>query len=159
MLSTGPNGSPATTVSLPTTVALTVESGSPVIPPVPLVTVTGVGDVMNKRHLVTQITVQFSGDVNAAQGDLTSTYRLALPGRRGSYTARNAPVIKLKKAVYDSSTKTVTLTLRAPLALSRKKLQLLVNGLTPSGLTDNLWPADRRRPQRHAWGQCNRLPL
>ena len=81
VLSTGPNGSPATTVSLPATVALTVESGSPVIPPVPLVTVSGVGDVMNKRHLVTQIVVQFSGAVNTAQGDLTSNYRLALPGK------------------------------------------------------------------------------
>jgi hypothetical protein len=95
------------------------------------------GDVMNKRRLLTQIVVQFSGAVNTAQGDLTGNYRLALPGRHGSYTARNAPVIKLKNSVYDSATKTVTLTLRTPLALARRKLQLLINGSAPSGLTDN----------------------
>jgi hypothetical protein len=137
VLSTGPESTPAMTASLPATVALTVKSAPPVIPPVPLVTVSGVGEVMNQRHLLTQIVVQFSGAVNTAQGDLTANYRLALPGSHGSYTARNAPVIKLKKAVYASSTKAVTLTLRTPLALTRKKLQLLVNGLAPSGLTDN----------------------
>jgi cyclophilin family peptidyl-prolyl cis-trans isomerase len=129
VLTTGPQGTPATMVSVPATVTLTVASA-------PLVTVTGVGDITNKRHLVTQIVVQFSGAVNANQSDMTSIYRLALPGRHGSYTAKNAPVIKLKKAVYDSSTKAVTLTLRTPLALTRKKLQLLINGSQPSGLTD-----------------------
>jgi hypothetical protein len=46
-------------------------------------------------------------------------------------------VIKLKKAVYNTSTQIVSLTLRTPLALSRKKLQLLINGSAPSGLTDS----------------------
>jgi hypothetical protein len=137
VLSTVPGSTPATTTSVPATVTLTVESAPPVNPHVPLVTVSGVGEVMNKRHLLTQIVVQFSGAVNTAQGDLTANYRLALPGRNGSYTARNAPVIKLKKAVYASSTRAVTLTLRTPLALTRKKLQLLVNGQSPSGLTDS----------------------
>jgi hypothetical protein len=130
VLSTSPGSTPATTTSVPATVTLTVASA-------PLVTVTGVGEVMNKRHLLTQIVVQFSGAVNTVRGDLTGNYRLALPGRQGSYTARTASVIKLKKAVYASSTKAVTLTLRTPLALTRKRLQLLVNGSAPSGLTDN----------------------
>jgi hypothetical protein len=87
---------------------------------------------------VTQILVHFSGAVNANQADQTSIYRLALPGRKGSYTARNAPIIKLKKAVYDPLGHTATLQLRTPLILSRKKVQLLINGLPPSGLTDSL---------------------
>ena len=130
VLSTVPGSTPATTTSVPATVTLTVASA-------PLVTVTGVGDVTTKRHLVTQISVQFSNAVNADQSDMTSIYRLALPGKHGSYTARNARVIKLRKAVYDASSKTVALTLRTPLALTRKKLQLLINGSEPSGLTDN----------------------
>jgi cyclophilin family peptidyl-prolyl cis-trans isomerase len=129
VLATAPGSTPATTTSLPVTVTLTVASA-------PLVTVTEVGDVTNKRHLVTQISVQFSGAVNADQSEMISIYRLALPGKHGSYTAKNARVIKLKKAVYDTSTELVTLTLRTPLALTRKKLQLLINGSEPSGLTD-----------------------
>jgi cyclophilin family peptidyl-prolyl cis-trans isomerase len=129
----GPVSSPATVISNPATVAIAVEY----VPP-PLVTVTGVGDVMNKRHLVTQIIVHFSGDVNTTQADETSIYRLALPGRHGSYTAKNAQILELKKAAYDASTRTVKIDLRTPHSLSKIKWQLQINGLPPQGLTDSL---------------------
>jgi cyclophilin family peptidyl-prolyl cis-trans isomerase len=133
---TGPKAAPATTASHAATVSISITAA--VTPPPPLVTLSGIGEVFNKRHQVTQILVHFSGAVNADQADQTSIYRLALPGRKGSYTARNAPIIKLKKAVYDPLGHTATLQLRAPLILSRKKVQLLINGLPPSGLTDSL---------------------
>jgi cyclophilin family peptidyl-prolyl cis-trans isomerase len=100
-----------------------------------LVTVSGVGEVFNKHHMVTEILVHFSGSVNSTQAESSGTYRLALPGAKGSYTAKNAKVIKLGTRVYDFTNFTVKLTLKTPLALT-KKAQLLIFGQPPSGLTD-----------------------
>jgi hypothetical protein len=58
------------------------------------------------------------------------------PGRKGSYTAKNAGIINLRSAVYTRSTNTVALTPKKPFALS-KPVQLQVNGLAPSGLQDS----------------------
>ena len=99
-------------------------------------TVSGVSEVFNKHHDLTEILVQFSGPVNSTQAVSSGTYRLALPGAKGSYSARNAPVIKLRKRIYDSSRFMETLMLKTPLAL-RKKAELLVFGQPPSGLTDS----------------------
>ena len=55
---------------------------------------------MNRKHQVTQILVTFSGAVNFQEADQTGIYRLAHPGKKGSYTARNAVVIKLRSASY-----------------------------------------------------------
>ena len=73
--------------------------------------------------------------VNAAEADSINTYRLATPGKKGSYTAKNAGIIKLKSAVYNGSSDTVALTPKAPFALT-KPVQLLVYGTGPSGLQD-----------------------
>ena len=56
----------------------------------PLVSVTGVQVVRNKKHLVTGITVDFSGAVNASEADSEATYRLATAGKKGSFAAKNA---------------------------------------------------------------------
>ena len=77
---------------------------------VPLVTLTEVVPVLNKRHLVTRIEVFFSGVVNATEAHATGTYRLAYPGKKGSFTAKNAVKIKLKSAVVDAADNMVTLT-------------------------------------------------
>jgi hypothetical protein len=106
-------------------------------PPPPLVTMTHVQDVMNKKHQVTEIIVTFSGAVNATEADALTTYRLATPGKKGSYTAKNAAVIKLKKAVYTAAGDKVTLTPKKPFALT-KPVQLRVYAELPHGLEDSL---------------------
>jgi hypothetical protein len=101
------------------------------------VTITNVRLVTNKSHKVTQILVTFSGAVIVAEADCTATYRLASAGGKGSFTARNAKLIKLCSVVFAAATDTVTLTRRAPFALS-KPVQLIINGTLPAGLQDAL---------------------
>ncbi len=99
-------------------------------------TVTSVRDVTNKKHQVTEVIVTFSGAVNAAEADNLATYRLATAGKKGSFTAKNAQVIKLKSAVYDAADDTVTLIPKKAFALT-KPVQLRIDGLPPSGLQDS----------------------
>jgi plastocyanin len=113
---------------------LTVAVAPP--PPPPLITMTNVQFVRNKRHLVTQVTIDFSGAVNAVQADSVGTYRLAMAGKKGSFTAKNSKVITLNSAVYNASNNELTLTPRKPFAL-KKPVQVQVNGLPPSGLEDS----------------------
>jgi hypothetical protein len=104
----------------------------------PPVTVMNVTDQTSKKHQVKQITVVFSAPVNAAQADRTAgIYSLATPGKKGSYTAKNAGIIKLKSATYIGSTDTVVLIPKKPFALT-KPVQLLINGTAPSGLRDGM---------------------
>ena len=98
-------------------------------------TVAHVQDVLNKKHQVTQVFVTFSGPVSENGADSTATYRLATPGKGGSYTASNAGIIKLKSARYNGATLQVTLTPRTPFDLT-KPVQLRVYGTGPSTLYD-----------------------
>ena len=108
---------------------------APTVPP--LVTVSKVQLAFNKKHHVTHITVSFSGAVGAAGADALAAYHLTTAGKRGSFTAKSAKSIKLKSAVYSEISASVTLTPKKPFALSTP-VQLLVSGLPPSGLTDDL---------------------
>ena len=99
-------------------------------------TVTKVVDKTNKKHQVTEVDVIFSGPVNSVEADSLATYHLATPGKKNSYTAKNAGVIKLKQAVYTASNNTVALTPKKPLALT-KPVQVLVYGTGPTALQDN----------------------
>ena len=74
--------------------------------------------------------------LNAGEARATATYRLATAGKGGSFTAKNATVLKLKSATYNSTTDSVTLTLKKPLKLT-KTVQLLVEGTGSSGLEDS----------------------
>jgi hypothetical protein len=105
-------------------------------PPPPLVTVTKVVDTLNNKHQVIEIDVIFSGLVNSAEADSLATYRLAKPGKKNSYTARNAGVIRLSRAVYAASTNTVALAPRKPFTLT-KPVQVLVYGTGASALQDS----------------------
>jgi mucin-19 len=107
----------------------------PPSPPPPLVTVTGVHEVFNKKHQVKQITVSFSGPVNATEAAETVVYRLATAGKKGSFTAKNAGIIRLASAAYASAGNTVTLTPKKPFALT-KTVQLVVSGTGATGLLD-----------------------
>ncbi len=128
---TGPQSSPATTTSNPATVAITVNRVA-VFP----VTVTGASDMLNSKDQVTQIVIDFSGPLNATQAAQKSHYRLAFPGSKGSYTAKNARVVVLKKSVYSAASYTVTLTPGKPFALTTRA-ELLIQGNPPNGLRDS----------------------
>ena len=69
-------------------------------------TMTGVHEVINKKHQVKQIVVTFSGAVNASEADETAIYRLGHCRKKGSFTAKNAAVIKLKSAAYAGASRT-----------------------------------------------------
>src|SRR5262249_32894479 len=81
--------------------------------------------------------VTFSGAVNAGEAQNLGEYSLVMAGKRGSFTARNAKHIKLRVASFNAANDTVTLVPRKAFALT-KKVQLQVNGLSPSGLQDGL---------------------
>jgi len=102
----------------------------------PLVRLTNVQDVMSKNK-VTEVILTFSGPLSAAEADNTGIYRLATPGTHGSYTAKNAGVIRLRQAAYSSAKDKVTLTPQSPFAL-KKPVELVVNETPPFGLQDTL---------------------
>jgi hypothetical protein len=89
--------------------------------------VTDVQIVENRKHMVTEIIVDYSGAVNASEADSVATYRLATAGKKGSFTAKNAMVLKLKSAKYNSTTDAVTLTPKKAFTLT-KAVQLVVKG-------------------------------
>jgi hypothetical protein len=101
------------------------------------VTVSGVQVVKNKKRQVTEILVGFSGALNATEAQALGTYRLATAGKKGSFTAKNARIIKLKLAQYNAANNTVALFPKKPFALT-KKVQLQVDGVPPAGLEDSL---------------------
>jgi hypothetical protein len=103
----------------------------------PSVVLSRVLDVTNKKHQVTEVLITFSGAVNATEADSTAIYRLTLPGKHGSYTAKNARTIPLGSASYSGADDTVTLIPKKPFKLA-KPVQLFVDGLPPSGLQDSL---------------------
>jgi hypothetical protein len=128
----------------PATATLVIHNVHQPAAPPPLVTMQGVQLVTNQKHRVAEVLVGFSGGINAAQAQNPAEYRLAIAGKKGSFTARNAKVIPLRSAVYNSTTNSVILTAKKPFTL-RKPVQLVVSGSPPSGLTDTLGrPIDGR---------------
>jgi hypothetical protein len=114
---------------------ITYMSGTLSVRLPPPVTVTRVTPVLNKQRQLTQIVITLSNKVITKEAQALATYRLATAGSNGSYTAKNATIIKLKSAVYNSAKNTITLMLLSALNLS-KSVQLQVNGQHPSGLQD-----------------------
>ena len=104
--------------------------------PAPLVTVVSVEVVKNKKHLVTEIVVDFSGPVNAAEADNIANYRLATANGKRSFTAMNSPVLKLRSALFNPANDTVTLTPKKAFALT-KAVELTIRGMAPLGLQDS----------------------
>ena len=103
----------------------------------PLVSVTNVQAKENRNHMVTQITVIFSGPVNASEADSVATYRLVKAGKNRSFAAKNAMVLKLKSAMINAADNAVTLTPRKAFALMMKNVELIVDGQSPGGLRDS----------------------
>ena len=102
----------------------------------PLVSVASVSPVFGRRKTVIAVIVRFSGPVFAAQAESVAEYRLAIAGKKGSFDAKNAKVIALKSAVYNSATFTVTLTPVKKFPL-KKPVEVRVQGQAPSGLHDS----------------------
>jgi hypothetical protein len=117
--------------------SITFVGGTLTVIAPPLVTMSNVHEIFNKKHQVTRIVVDFSGPVNAGQADVLATYRLTASGKHGSFTAKNAKRVSLKSAVYIESTDSVTIVPKRPFVLT-KPIQLRVAGLSPLGLTDML---------------------
>ena len=93
--------------------------------------------VENRKHMVTEVIVDYSGAVNASEADSVATYRLATAGKKGSFTAKNATVLKLKSAKYDGASDAVTLTPKKAFALT-KAVQLKVKGESLADSADSL---------------------
>jgi hypothetical protein len=57
----------------------------------------------NNKHQVTEIIVGSSGGLESAQAQNTAEYRLVKLGRRGSFTAKQATLIKLRSRSLEAS--------------------------------------------------------
>jgi hypothetical protein len=112
--------------------AITFVDGSLTVISPPMVSISNIQEAFNKEHQVIQITIGFSGPVNAGEADTLATYRLTNAGKHGSFTARNARSIPVKSAVYNEVTDSVVLVPRKPFGLT-KPVQLRVHGLLPGG--------------------------
>jgi hypothetical protein len=97
--------------------------------------VTGVVDVTNKKHQVTEIHVTFSGAVNPAEAANTATYQLIKQGKHKAFLVTRTSTIAIKSATYDPTDYQVTLIPAKPFALS-KAVEVVVEGEAPSGLED-----------------------
>jgi hypothetical protein len=122
-------GSPA----LPTPTAAPTSTPTSTAP----VTVTDITLMENRKHVVTQIIVDYSGPVNSPEAESIATYRLATPGKKGSFTAKNAMVLKLNSAAYDAALDAVTLTPKKAFALT-KPVQFVINGQSLADSTGQL---------------------
>jgi hypothetical protein len=101
------------------------------------VQVVAVQKLVNKKHLVTAVMVEFNGPVNAGPADKVTNYQLVAANRKGQFSGKGAILLGLRSAVSSAANNTVTLTLRKPFAAT-SPAQLTVNGSAPSGLTDIL---------------------
>src|SRR5262249_39269520 len=88
--SPGPAPTPAPSLA-PTPAPTPAPSPSPTSTPAPPVTVVGIQEVKIRKHQVTEIVVDLSGPVDAAQADNVANYLLATANVEGSFTARNSP--------------------------------------------------------------------
>jgi trimeric autotransporter adhesin len=106
-------------------------------PPPPLVTITSIVPVLNKKHQVTSIKVVLSGLVNPAEAQSKIIYRLLLSSKNKVFVAKKAKPIAVKSARYSSATNTIVITPKTLFALS-KPVQLSISAGPPIGLEDSL---------------------
>jgi cyclophilin family peptidyl-prolyl cis-trans isomerase len=131
VVATGPNSTAAAATSNAGTVTISVTA------PSSSVILSNVELKMNKHHQVVSVVAVFSGALDFTEANNKAFYRMATPGKRGSYTAKNAGIIRIKKAVYTNGSDEVTLTPAKPFTL-KKPVQFLIDGSAPSGLQDSL---------------------
>ena len=100
------------------------------------VTITDVRLVENRRHMVTQIVIAFSGGLNATDANNEADFVLTTAGKGGSFVARNARHIALGSALYNPALDMETLLPGRAFALT-KSVQLVIHGQPPGGLRDS----------------------
>ncbi|WP_165221066.1 FG-GAP-like repeat-containing protein [Aquisphaera insulae] len=100
-------------------------------PPAP-VTVASVAAVLDRKKNLTQIVVTFSAPIGP-RAATAAFYRLAAPGKKNSYDAKNAKVYRLRSVDLAADGRAVTITLAKPMKVSAT-LQLRLTG---QGLTDS----------------------
>jgi trimeric autotransporter adhesin len=98
----------------------------------PLVTAMTIIPII-KKHKLTQIEVFFSGVVNPAEVKATSLYALVTPGKKNSFTAKNAGKIKVKTAKFVPSANEVILTPKTAIAATTP-VQLTIKGTLQDSL-------------------------
>jgi cyclophilin family peptidyl-prolyl cis-trans isomerase len=110
----------------------------------PLVTPVNTIATRDRLGRITQLQLFFDNELDAASAKLPSNYTLSLrPGRDGIFgTADDGPVLRFKKVTYDAASKSVTLTLAAPVNLrGRNQARVRVVGLRDT--RDRAVDADR----------------
>jgi hypothetical protein len=90
----------------------------------------------NKKHQVTGIVVNFTGDLNASTAQSVADYALTTAAKKGVHKAAKGNQLALSSAAYDRALREVTLTPSKPFALTNP-VQLVMNGTQPSGLQDS----------------------
>ena len=123
-------------VVTPTTSPTPTPTPSPTPTATAPITITGVRVVENKKHLVTEIVVNFSGGLNASGADSLGSYQLTVAGKKNSFTGKGAKAVLLSAAAYVNAAHEVTLTPRKAFAVS-KPVQLIIHGQPPGGLQDS----------------------
>jgi subtilisin-like proprotein convertase family protein len=123
------------TLGAQSTATLVIHAVNQVPPPPALVAMQSVQLVTNKKHLITQILVGFSGGVNASQANSTTTYQLIAANKAGLFKPTKKSLIKIKSATLSGDT--VALKLKSPLKV-KKAAELVVNGVAPNGLRDSI---------------------
>jgi hypothetical protein len=84
-----------------------------------------------KKQAVTAIVIEFNGPLHAGPAGQLANYRLVAAGRDRRFGTRDDVATRLKSARYDAATRTVTLTPRARLVLTKaQRLTILAAGLT-----------------------------
>jgi hypothetical protein len=115
----------------------TTPTPTPTTPtPTPPVMIGSVHVVQNKKHLVTGIAIDFTGDLNPSSAQNVADYVLTTAGKKGKHKAAKVKPLALRAAAYNGANHEVTLTPSKPFALTTT-VQLLVNGQSPSGLQDS----------------------
>ena len=113
-------------------------------PPQPLVTLINVQLILNKKHLVTQILVTFSGAVQCDRGPDAGNLSPGNRRQEGLVRCQEREARQFRSADFNAASDMVTLTPKKAFALT-KPVQLRVNGQLPSGLEDSIGRLHRRR--------------
>jgi hypothetical protein len=129
------NPGPNAVLASQSTATVVIQAANQLPPPPPLVTMQTVQLVTNKKHLVTQILVGFSGGVNATEAMSTQTYQLIKANAAGLFKPTKKTLIKIKSAALSGNS--VALKLKSPLKV-KKSVELIVQGLAPNGLQDSI---------------------
>jgi subtilisin-like proprotein convertase family protein len=127
------NPGPNATLASQSTATVVIQAANQPPPAPALVTMQSVQLVTNKKHLVTQILVGFSGGVNAAEAKSLKTYQLIAANAAGLFKPTKKALIKIKSAALSGNS--VALKLKSPLKV-KKAVELIVQGLAPNGLQD-----------------------